>query len=89
MEVVELVERVSGVSQTDFAARVRKGERSALREVYERTHQRLYRFALAMTGNADEAGDAPADAPFDGATDAPGDALGDALDAVGDATEGG
>lgn len=58
MEVVELVERVSGVSQTDFAARVRKGERSALREVYERTHQRLYRFALAMTGNADEAGDA-------------------------------
>lgn len=58
MEVVELVERVSGVGENDLAARIRRGERSALREVYDRTQQRLYRFALAMAGNADEAGDA-------------------------------
>jgi RNA polymerase sigma-70 factor, ECF subfamily len=58
MEVVELVERVSGVPETGLAARIRNGERAALREVYERTHQRLHRFALAMTGDADQAADA-------------------------------
>jgi RNA polymerase sigma-70 factor (ECF subfamily) len=58
MKVVELVERVRGLSQSEFAARVQSGERAALREVYERTHQRLHRFALSMTGDADLAGDA-------------------------------
>ncbi len=58
MEAVELVEAATGVAKLSFAERVRQGERSALREVYERNHQRLYRFALAMTGSADMAADA-------------------------------
>ncbi len=52
------MEIVRGWSSPSFAERVRQGERGALREVYERTHQRLYRYALAMSGCADAASDA-------------------------------
>lgn len=58
MVVVELVERLSGWNQLDFASRVQAGDRAALREVYERTHQRLHRFALAMSGDGEMAADA-------------------------------
>ncbi|MDX2268985.1 MAG: RNA polymerase sigma factor [Bryobacter sp.] len=55
---MELVASLKATAQPDFAERIRQGERAALREAYERTHQRLYRFALAMSGDPEAAADA-------------------------------
>jgi RNA polymerase sigma-70 factor (ECF subfamily) len=45
-------------AETSWEERVRRGEPAELRAVYEATRDRLYRFALAMSGDRDLAADA-------------------------------